>query len=653
MESSTGAPCLPALRPGVPLVPGLLSLGLTLGAGDVAAQMETAPAATLKKMSLEELMDVEVTSVSKRPQSLYDAAASIYVISAEDIRRAGVTSLEEALRLAPNLQVARVGAAQYAITARGFNNAVGNKLLVLIDGRTVYTSLFSGVFWEQQDVMLEDIERIEVISGPGATLWGANAVNGVINVITRPSGATQGPLVSAGIGTDESNLAFRYGGALGARGHYRVYAKRTNLADTENAAGVIVMRDGWKMEQVGFRSDWGGEDQDFTFQGDAYWGETEDRGFFGPFRLTAVEASGMNLLLRWNKRLAGGSDLRLQAYYDHSRRQEVFLFQPEQDVLDVEFQHGIPLGAHKIMWGGGYRHGSDEVEPGFFTTFIPDSRDLNWSNVFLQDEFTLTRSIQLTAGIKLAHNDYTGLEYLPSMRLAWKPSDAHLLWMAASRAVRTPSRLDKDIFFPQTPPFIVAGGPDFESEVAKVLELGYRGQPAQVLSWSVTLFYHDWDDLRSGTPLPIPTYLVNNIEGYAYGVETWANWQAARYWRLSGGLTNLQKRLVFKPGASDTAGTRNDTLHNDPELQWTLRSSIDLPRGAELDVGVRRVSSLPHPEVPGYVAVDARLGWSPAPGMELSLTGRNLLDEHHAEFGEEAARSELERSAYFKVVWSY
>ncbi|MCI3951985.1 MAG: hypothetical protein K0R53_1482, partial [Burkholderiales bacterium] len=306
-----------------------------------------APARDLADLSLEELSNIEVTSVSRRAERLSDAPASIFVITREDIRRSGVTSLPEALRLAPNLQVARVNASSYAISARGFNNSIGNKLLVLIDGRTVYTPLFSGVFWDAQDVMLEDVERIEVISGPGATLWGSNAVNGVINVTTRPARDTQGALVSAGAGNLERGGAVRYGAALGGGGHVRLYGKYFDRDNTERADGSPV-RDAWDKGQFGFRADWGGADRSFTLQGDAYRGELEQAA---PGQ---IKLEGMNLLGRWNHHLGDGSNLRFQAYYDHTQRNQPGTFREELDIFDVELQHALkPLGAHALVWGGG------------------------------------------------------------------------------------------------------------------------------------------------------------------------------------------------------------------------------------------------------------------------------------------------------------
>lgn len=607
-------------------------------------------AADLADLSLEQLGDIEVTSVSKSAERLADAPASIYVITADDIRRSGAKTLPEALRLAPTLQVARINAIKYAISARGFNNAIGNKLLVLIDGRTVYTPLFSGVFWEQQDVMLEDVDRIEVISGPGATLWGANAVNGVINVITRSSQTTQGALVSVGGGNHEQGLAVRFGGKLAGDGHFRIYGKRFDLQNTVNVSGASVP-DGLQSGQVGFRADWGSLDNGFTLQGDAYSGKSEPLIVPG-LVVPPVTFSGANLLARWTRQLRGGSNLRLQAYFDHTKRDDPLFFRPKANIIDIDFQHGIPLGAHRILWGGGYRHARDNVGAGlFFSAFMPSSRRLSWTNLFVQDEIRLSENVAFTAGIKLERNDYTGWEYLPSARLAWKPSAERLLWGAVSRAVRAPSRFDRDVFFPANPPFIIFGGPNFVSEVANVFELGYRAQPTRSLTYSVTAFRHEWDKLRSASGPPVPIFLENQIEGFVNGIEAWATLQATRAWRLSAGITTLREHLGLKPGSNDPVGAGNATLANDPDYQWMLRSSFNLAPRHELDVMVRRVAALPLEGVAGYTALDARWGWKVARDVEVSLTLQNITDRDHGEFGAAPGRSEFGRSAFLKLLW--
>jgi iron complex outermembrane receptor protein len=605
--------------------------------------------ASLADLSLEELSKIEVTSVSGYAERLSDAPASVFVIAAEDIRRSGFRTLPEVLRLAPNLQVARSSASGYAISARGFNNDNGlaNKLLVLIDGRTVYSPSLSGVFWDMQDVMLEDVERIEVISGPGATLWGANAVNGVINVITRTAKNTQGTLVTLGGGNRERGAVFRYGGKLGSDGYFRVYGKTDNFQNTITANGSSVP-DGSEKGQVGFRAEWGGTDRQFTIQGDAYWGKSEDRPLG-----RAIEVSGANLLARWNQQLGNGSGIRLQAYYDRTDREDPLIFRDEINVFDVEFKHDIPLGAHKVLWGAGYRRAHSDMRNSLFFGFVPPVRSLSWTNLFAQDEIKLTPTVDFTVGLKFESNDYTGWEYLPSARLAWKPSGSQLVWGSVSRAVRAPARLDRELRFPPSGSvfpvgFIINGGPNFVSEIAKVFELGYRAQPTSAFSYSITAFHHIYDKLRSGQRPPFAN-IENKIEGAANGIEAWATYQATRAWRLTGGFTTLHKHLRIKPGSNDPTGP--SALGNDPDQQWMLRSTFNFTDRHEFDVMVRRVGALPQPAVPAYTAVDARFGWRASRDFEASLTLQNLLDREHAEFGAAPGRSEYQRGVYLKLLW--
>ena len=607
-------------------------------------------ASSLADLSLEELGEIEVLSVSRQPERLADAPASIFVITAEQIRRSGATTLAEALRLAPNLHVARIDSVQYAISARGFNNAIGNKLLVLIDGRTVYTPLFSGVFWDQQDLLLADVDRIEVISGPGATLWGANAVNGVINVITRSAEETRGGLVSVAGGGFEDRFAVRYGGPIGRRGHYRVYGKASQVERTLRASGQSAL-DEWSRHQAGFRGDWLGERDTLTLQADVYAGRSQDRGTVMGIDFGRVEVSGANILGRWTRRLPNGSELRVQSYFDHAERDDFLFFRPDADILDVEVQHGLALGRHDFLWGGGYRRSSDRIETGFSTTFIPESRDLDWTNVFVQDRIRLGGTLDATLGLKLETNDYTGTESLPSVRLAWKPSTDRLLWAAVSRAIRAPSRYDRDVFFPGTPPFLVIGGPNFESEVADVVELGYRARPLERLSFSITAFYHDWDGLRSGTSIPVQ--IENGIEGTAAGVEAWGVWRVTDAWELRAGFSTLDKDLRLKPGSTDPVGVDNPTLANDPERQWMISSAFDIARNFELDIAVRHVASLPAPYLPHYTAVDARFAWRSRADLVVGLIVRNLFDKRHPEFGEAPIYSELPRSTLLNVSWQF
>jgi iron complex outermembrane receptor protein len=630
-----------ALDKPVPAKLVVLVAAALLAAGQPAA---AAPlqVADIADLSLEQLTQIEVTSVSGRAEPLSGAAASIFVLSNEDIRRSGARTLPEALRLAPNLQVAQTSASTYAISARGFNNSIGNKLLVLIDGRTVYTPLFSGVFWDTPDVMLEDVDRIEIISGPGATLWGANAVNGVINVITRRAEDSQGALASVGSGNRDSSATFRYGGKLGTDGTYRVYGKAFELQNTRTARGAA-LQDGWERGQVGFRADWGTAKDGYTVQGDAFNGESDARPF------GALKVSGMNILGRMNRQTANGGTVRVQAYYDHTEREEPFLYRDAMDIFDLEIQHGLPQqGNHKLLWGGGYRYARDDVQKDVLVAFIPAQKNLYWGNVFVQDEIRLTDRVELTVGAKFESNVYTGVEFLPSARVGWKLAENQLLWGAASRAVRAPARIDREFFLPGNPPYIIRGGPNFVSEVANVFELGYRAQPSSVLSYSVTVFHSVYDKLRSGQPGP-NAMVQNMLEGTTNGLETWGTFQATPDWRLSAGVTFLQESFHLKPGSTDPVGAPN--LGNDPKHQWNLRSAHKLSDKVDFDLMVRHVATLSSPVVPQYTAVDARLGWRVRRDLELSVTGRNLLDPTHPEFDALATRSELARSVFVNLLW--
>ncbi|TLY25949.1 MAG: TonB-dependent receptor [Nitrospirae bacterium] len=599
----------------------------------------------LTELSLEDLMNIEVTSVSKKPERLSDAAAAVYVITREDIRRSGYTSIPEILRLAPNLQVARVDSSQYAITARGFNSTTANKLLVLIDGRSVYTPLFSGVFWDVQDTMIEDIERIEVISGPGGTLWGSNAVNGVINIITRHSQDTAGALVSLGEGTEERGAGVRYGAKLGEDAALHVYGKGFNRDNTVQGNGTGV-QDAWKKGQVGFRTDWGRGSDALTLQGDGYTGTIAQVG-------DNKSISGANLLARWNRTLQDGSALQVLGYFDRTRRVYPGTFGELLDTYDIEAQHRFQLGAsHEIVWGGGYRLMHDAVTNSAVLAFLPNVRVLSLANGFLQDSIALRERLNMTLGVKLESNSYTGLEVQPNARLAWKFRDDALLWSAISRVVRTPSRLDRELFAPGSPPFfLLNGGPDFKSEKLIAYEVGYRAQPAPQASFSISTFYNVYDDLRSIEPGPggAPV-LTNKMEGYTYGVETWGSYRVLDWWRLSAGYNYLKEKLGFK---ADSLDSNIAAAGNDPAHQFSARSAMNLPHNLEFDAALRVIGALPSPNVSSYVTLDTRLGWTISKGVELSLIGFNLLDHDHPEFGAAPTRSELARAFYARIVWSY
>ncbi|WP_340644414.1 TonB-dependent receptor [Phenylobacterium sp.] len=604
----------------------------------------------LSRLSLEELAHVEITSVSKRPEALSGAPAAIYVIAGDDIQLSGADNLPEALRLAPNLQVARLNASSYGISARGFNHstATANKLQVLVDGRSVYTPLYSGVFWDAQGVMLDDIERIEVISGPGGTLWGANAVNGVINVITRKTADTQGGLVNLTAGSDDTVANLRYGGRFGETGAFRVYGMAADYGESRTTAGGGG-RDSWDRAQAGFKFDWGGTDDRFTLQADVYEGSSN------PLAGARAEGviGGANLLGRWVHNPEGGGVLETTVYYARDDRTITSGIKDSLDVYNLDLQFALPTrGRHTIVVGGGYRQNQDNFRGGFRTSFLdPASRTTRLGNLFAQDEIALRDDLILTLGLKLEHNSYTGLEYMPNARLAWRPSDHALIWGAVSRGVRTPSRFDRDLINPG----LVAGGRAFVSEELVAYELGYRGQPAPNLSISVSAYFNVYDNLRTAeasTAAVFPLVIKNGMRGETYGVEAWATWQVREGWRLSAGASALHKDLSLDPASRDIFGV--DFAGNDPDYQLSLRSHMNLSPTVGLDLDLRSIDGLKSPAVPAYTELDARLAWRVSDQVELAVVGENLLNDQHLEFvNGSLARREIPRSVRASLRWGF
>lgn len=601
----------------------------------------------LADLSLEDLARLPVTSVSKKPEPLADAAASVYVISNDDIRRSGARNLPEALRLAPNLEVAQAGTDSWAISARGANATSADKLLILIDGRIIYTPLFSGTFWDVQNVLLQDVDRIEVISGPGGTLWGTNAVNGVINIITRKTEDSQGTLAGAGAGRRGADAAVRYGGQLEGGGSYRVYGMMLDNYKSNDTAGMT-LSDAMNLAQAGFRSDWSGADRQFTLQGDAYAGNEDQLTLPGRSRV-----SGLNLLSHWDDKLAGGSDLSLLAYYDRTNRYAPHDFGERLDIGDVELQQTLPeTRSQNFVWGASYRYAMDDIQnlPGSTLAFYPAQVSQAWASLFAQDEAVLSQELRLTLGARLEHNPYTGSEFLPNLRLAWKASPNSLLWTAVSRAVRSPSRLDVNLYAPEQPPFLLVGNPDFQSETARVYELGWRAQPSEQWSYSVTAYHNDYSHLRTINLMPPATLTFgNDMTGSETGIETWATYQPLSNWRLSAGLSALRESRTLSGAAMPTS---IPTEGDDAPSQWMLRSSYDLSEGEQLDVDVRRVASLPSPYVPAYTVADVRIGWNLTPALECSVLAQNLFGPAHVEFGDpKTTASEFGRGLYVRLTW--
>jgi iron complex outermembrane receptor protein len=636
-------------------------LGWSCAVGVGPARGQTAPAAdpgapstqALKGLTLDQLMDVEVTSVSKSPEKLSEAASAIQVITAADIQHSDATSIPEALRLASNLEVAQIDSRQWAITARGFNNVFADKMLVLIDGRTVYTPLYAGVYWDVQDTMLEDLDRIEVISGPGATQWGANAVNGVINITTKSAEDTQGGLVVASAGTAENvSGEARYGGQLAPGVYYRIYGKYFDRSASDDPTNGLRAGDAWHVGQGGFRLDWdAAQGNHVTFQGDTYDGAVTTGGS------SDVRMNGANLLTRWSHPIAENSDFQLQLYYDRTFRQIPSSFGETLDTYDVDFQYRVPLGrAHDLVMGTGYRLQDDNITNTPSQAFLPPHIGLNSFNLFAQDKIALIPDrLHLTVGTKLEHVYFTGWELEPSGRLAWTPDTIETVWAAVSRAVRTPSRIDTDLYSPATPPYRIAGGPDVSSEELVAYELGYRIQVSPQLAFSLATFYNDYNDLRGLEPLnppaAYPVQISSGLEGHSTGAELTADWRLTGGWRLHGGYTEMRVHSQPQPGSLDRTSSRS--IASDPNRQALLRSLWTLATDWDFDATARYVAPIAYESVPGYAELDLRLAWRFALGWEASVNGQNLLHSDHAEFNPPNSRRDIPRSVYGKVSWRF
>lgn len=616
-------------------------------------------------MSIEELASLEVTSVSKKAEPRLAAPAAVYVITRDQIRRSGATSIPEALRLAPGVEVARLNAHSWAISIRGFNSTTANKLLVLLDGRSLYTPLYSGVFWDVQDTLLEDVERIEVVAGPGGTLWGANAVNGVINIITRSARDSEDGFLEAGGGAQERAFgAARYAGSLGERTYARGYVKDLSRGPNELAAGGDAADD-WRLAQGGFRVDWEGATDSLTAQGDAYSGRQGDR---------STGVGGANLVLRWDRRLRDRSRLQLQAYWDHTDRRIEGSLRAHRDTYDLDFQHNLTLGVrHDVVWGLGYRVTSDDNENSTFVAFTPASRSDQVFSAFAQDEIDLWRErLLLTMGSKIEHNDYTGYEVQPSLRLAFLASDRQTLWAAVSRAVRTPSRLDADLVLTapisnptaQVPVLLVIRGDEgFGSEKLVAYEAGYRVQPSEAASVDLAVFHNRYAELRSieaekpflaPAPSPhtvLPYRIDNGVEGSTQGATLALSWSATSSLTLQPSYTYLDIDLHARRGSVDL-GTARTAEGSSPQNQWALNAFLALPSDVHVYAGWRRVDELPAVGVAGYSTLNLGVGWQPTQQLELALFGQDLLDRGHREFAP-AGAVELQRGAYCRVTWRF
>ena len=646
----------------------------------------------LTELSLEALMDIEVTSVSRKPQKLAHAAAAAFVISQEDIRRSGATTIPDLLRMVPGVQVAKIDANKWAVSIRGFNGRFANKLLVLKDGRSIYTPLFSGVYWEHQDTPLDDIERIEVIRGPGAALWGANAVNGVINIITKSAADTKGGLVSAGGGSVEQGFGtLRYGMELGNVTDLRFYGNYANRGAGQLGNGAD-NHDAWQTGSAGFRMDGQITGQDrLTLQGDYFSGSYDenytlyklpvptDPGYFWS-QDSRSKSNGGNLLARWQRSFSDTSSLSLQLFYDHYQR-SMMVLDETRDTVDLDFQHHFALGSSQnLIWGLGYRYSHDKLSQSPFISFDKTGEGVGLFNVFFQDEIHLIpNNLSLILGSRFEHNDFTGFEIQPNGRLIWTPSTQHSFWASVSRAVRTPSRGDQNIQYrfksvspsdtglPIPLRLEIDGSSNFRSETVVAYELGYRTQPLQHLTLDLSLFFNQYDHLRvrqeglqgleaSNAVLQYP--LSNDMHGHTYGAELSATWRPLDWWRLQVAYSYLCSIMHLDNGSPDDVN-RSNAAAGSPRHQGSIRSGFDLGKQVELDLWLRAIDQVKYIDgvnIPGYVTMDVRLAWKPTKTIELSLVGQNLLQKRHPEYIPEfinTTASEAPRSVYGKVTWKF
>jgi len=643
------------------------------------ASAQTPALPDLTKASLEDLMNIQVTSVSKKEQRLSSAGAAVFVITEEDIRRSGATNIPDLLRMVPGVEVARIDANSWAISIRGFNTRYSNKVLVLIDGRSVYSPSFSGVYWDQQAVPLEDIERVEVIRGPGAAVWGANAVNGVINIITKSSKATEGGLLRSTV--DNASGLLRYGGTAGSGGSYRVFGQYSRIADgalVNEAQGA----DGWRRLNGGFRTDWDLTARDsLTVEGNAFSnseGQTRWLGFSNLLPLEdafsdTITARGGDLLGRWNHTLRGGSDMSLQIYADAYRR--VDLGAPEtHQALDLDFQHHVTWGSRNdIVWGLGYR----TTHSGLSSTdvsFTPPRRTDNLYSTFVQDEIRITDALRFTVGSKIEHNAYTGFEYQPMLGLTWALSSRQSIWSSASMAIRQPSLLDTsiDALIGDIPlagglveRLVLRGNPSVKAEQLRDYEAGYRAQLTKRVSLDIAFFasfYRRLETVEEPTTLPLPdqsgVLLVpltfdNKARAKNLGTELSGTWNVTSRWRLSPGYSFLRFQCQPDPGSTDHGG---DIFRGDgPKHMFQVRSLFNLSKNLDFDNSLYYVARSQINDIPARARLDSRIAWRAGEFLEFSLVGQNLLRPRTLEFGDSAAvaGTQVERSVFGKVTWRF
>jgi iron complex outermembrane receptor protein len=655
------------------VISGTLVLSLPL----LANNAQSGSLDALKQMSVEELMGIEITSVSRREETLRDAAAAVTVLSRDSLRRSAAETIPDALRMVPGIHVGQQTASSWAVGARGFSSVTSEKLLVLSDTRSIYTPLFSGVLWDVQDYLLEDIDRIEVIRGPGAALWGSNAVNGIINITTRSARDTHGTFLEAGAGNlDRARVAARHGGETAGGVHYRFFGKYLDRSESRHLAADT--DDEWRLGRLGFRTDWSGSEHDsFTVQGDAYSGEVGKLsptatviGRDNPEGELDTRVSGGNVLGRWRRISSETSDLQVRAYYDYTRRDDPS-FLDTLHTFDVDIQQRFAASArHELLWGASYRLTSNRNRSGGVFAVDPEKSDDHLLSGFIQDQMTLTDSLRVTLGTKLEENDFSGFEVQPSIRVAWSPGADQTVWSAVSRAVRVPTRLERDIAIEVTPPgnnpvVGLLGNEDFEAERLTAYEAGYRRQVGTNLSFDIALFYNDYDRLASlefGTPFVgpdgrtvVPIVNENLTSGRTRGAEVQIEWSPVGHWHLTATYAHLDMSLT--PSGADI--NRGEWLEGaTPRGMAGLRSWLTLGDRFELDTQLRyqsRIRSIPSvisgEGIDAYTELDVRLGWRASAQWELSLAGQNLLGDGHAEFGPRAGRAELERGVLVKATW--
>jgi iron complex outermembrane receptor protein len=663
---------LPRLRPLAALL-----LGAVAAAG-VAAAQEPVSAEDFSALDIDELARIRITSVSRRPELVARAAAAVTVISREDLRRSGASTLPDMLRAVPGLHVARVGSRDWAVTARGFNSQLSNKVLVLVDGRTVYSPIFGGVFWDALAVPLDEVDRIEVIRGPGATLWGSNALNGVINIITRPAAESDGGRIAVATGTRTPiRGSARFGNSFGDGAAYRVYAggRVRDPAMLEDGTDAI---DDWRLGQAGFRLDGKPGVRRWTVQGDIYNG-IGDTELLLPIasppytsrQIDQLDVRGGNLLGRWTQSLGEASDLAAQVTYDYAYRRHEQLFGTlRSSVLDFDFQHRLPgPGRTDVLWGVGYRLKADEVTGAAPISFSPPRRSTHLASAFLQGELPIGRRLALTAGSKVDHNSFTGIELQPNVRLLWLPGSRHSLWAAVSRAVRTPTRVEADAIaiaaVPDDPvERQIFGNDETEAEALIAYEAGYRTEPGRGVSLDLSVFYNDYDQLRtiepgapdaSGPRVVVPLSYGNSATGRSWGAEVSALLRPLPGWRLRLSYSQLQTR--FEVAADAPPGTVADAARGfDPKHMAGIHSSMDLPGNFELDVVGRYVGALEGAGVVDYATARIRLGWRWQRRVELSIAGQDLFAPRHREFPTGvyvADDRHIERRAYVQAVWRF